>query len=154
MVGAALDQDVAGGQHGLALFHHGPDFAVEYDGEIGGLGFVHARGFRVVIMGVPAAHLAEGRTHIGVLPDVVGREINDAEDRAVGVVGLDGVLSRIAVSVLRRCCTAGAVVSQSLVEGELGQGFEGLGRDGPSRQMMDLPAALWPVIHAAEAYVP
>lgn len=72
MVSAPLDQHVTGVQFGFAVLHHRPDLPTHDDGKIRCPGFVHARSFRVIVMGVTAAHLTEGRAHIGILPDFVG----------------------------------------------------------------------------------
>src|SRR6478672_7562276 len=87
MIGAALDDDVAGADNGLALVHDQHDLAVEDDAVIDRFGAMHIGVASVLRDGARGADLGEMRLalFLGQVLDVValGRDVEDADARAV-----------------------------------------------------------------------
>jgi len=84
MVGAALDENVAGLEQRLALVHDCVDLALQDDDVIDGRRLVHHRICRMRIGRMPSADRIECCARVGAIaPLRVGRELDDAQDRAV-----------------------------------------------------------------------
>src|SRR6266478_645914 len=83
MIGAALNQDVARPHQGLPLVEHGPDLSLEHDGVIDRAGLMeHGMPWIAFIYDMSAAHLFHHLAHVGPLEDLVGREVDNAKNRA------------------------------------------------------------------------